>query len=207
MRLGIVLLATASILLGACASKVETEVTRFHKGALPQGETVRIVHADQGREGPEFDQYADLIRQDLARLGYSPVQEGSTADLTVEVDYSVSEGRTRIDERPGYGYPYYSYRFGVFYPYHHAFIHPHFFDGYAGPRIRSQTVYTRSLRMRIIESGSEDVVFEGRVVSEGREQEISRVMPYLVESMFRNFPGESGTTKVVDIKTKDGERY
>jgi hypothetical protein len=40
-------------------------------------------------------------------------------------------------------------------------------------------------------------VFEGRVVSTGRSAEIAAVLPQMIDSLFTNFPGESGKTKRV----------
>lgn len=69
------------------------------------------------------------------------------------------------------------------------------------------TVYTRLLRVRMIDKSQGDVVYEARALSEGPTQEISTIMPYLVEAIFREFPGESGSTKVVEVRTNDGNRY
>jgi hypothetical protein len=55
--------------------------------------------------------------------------------------------------------------------------------------------------MNIVEADGEmDRVFEGRVESNGTESSLPEVMPYLITAMFNNFPGESGTTKVVTIE-------
>lgn len=205
MRLPLLISALA-LLLSACARDVETQVTRFHEGALPAGETFTVEPAKPEMRGPEFRSYAQLVRDEMRQYGFETAD--GDPDLRVVADYGVSEGRTKVESYGGYGYPFYSYRFGTFHPFHHGFVHPHHFGGYYGPEIRSDTVYTRTLRLKMIDTSSGEVVFEGRAISEGPTQELSTIMPYLVESMFRNFPGESGATKVVEIEGKDGgQRY
>lgn len=200
-----VLLVT--LFVGACARHVDTAVTRFHEGHLPPGASYVPVPGEGVHQGPEFAQYSRLIEDEMARLGYREAGE-APADFKIVVSWTVSEGRTKITSRPGYIYPAYSYRFGYFHnPYYYGFYDPFYYDGYLGPEIRSETVYTRTLSLRIVDADGEQVYFEGRSVSEGPTGEIARVMPYLVESMFRNFPGESGATKIVEIETPAGKRY
>ncbi len=206
MRLKTLLLAGLVLLLGACAAKVETSVTRFHQGLSFEGQRFYVVPRDPARQGPEFQQYAGLITDAMARYGFTPAAPDE-ADLKVVVDYGVSEGRVRIETTPGYAYPAYSYHLGFYHPFYYGYYDPFYYDGFLGPEIRSKTVYTRRLGLRIENVKTGQVVFEGRAVSEGPTGEISLIMPYLVESMFRNFPGESGATKVVQIKTEDGHLY
>ncbi|RMF17488.1 MAG: DUF4136 domain-containing protein [Alphaproteobacteria bacterium] len=203
----LLIVGLAGLLLAACARNVETQVTRFHEGALPPGHLVRIVPADPAKEGPEFHTYADMIGDTLAKLGYRVAAPGEKPDLEVVVDYGVDQGRTEIETRPGYAYPYYGYYLGYFHPYHYGYFYPYDFGPFFGPDIESQTVYTRRLEMKIRDVKSGRVVFEGRALSEGPTRELSLIMPYLVEAMFRDFPGENGATRLVEIKTKQGRAY
>ncbi|RMD91141.1 MAG: DUF4136 domain-containing protein [Alphaproteobacteria bacterium] len=206
MRWSKLLVAGLVLLLGACAAKVETSVTRFHEGLNFEGQSFVVLPLDAAKNGPEFQQYAGLITEAMGRYGFRPA-DAEDADLRVLVDYAVSEGRTKIETRPGYVFPAYSYYLGFYHPFYYGYYDPFYYDGFLGPEIHSKTVYTRKLSLRIENAKTGKVVFEGRAVSEGPTQEISLVMPYLVESMFRNFPGESGATKVVEIKTRDGHLY
>ena len=197
-------------LLAACAQHVETQVTRFHEGSLPAGRTIAIMPADPAREGPEFRTYASMIADQMAKLGYKVAAPGEQPDLDVLVDYGVDQGKVKIETRPGYAYPYYSFYLGYFSPYYYGFFYPYDFYPFGPfyePDIESQTIYTRTLALKIRDHKTGRVVFEGRAVSEGPTREINLVMPYLVEAMFRDFPGESGVTRLVEIKTKEGRVY
>jgi len=48
------------------------------------------------------------------------------------------------------------------------------------------------------------VVFEGRVESVGRDKRLPEVMPYLVEALFTDFPGESGVTREIKVEVPRG---
>jgi hypothetical protein len=137
--------------------------------------------------------------------GYRPVTEG-TPELVVEVDFRISDGEEKIKSRrqPGYGI---GLGFGLgHYSYHH-YNHP-FWPGYGAyaPEIYSVTHYTRALDMDMLGADGEKL-FEGRAVSVGRDNRMPEIMPYLVQAMFTNFPGESGVTKMVAIEIPGGGRY
>ncbi|MEX6724781.1 DUF4136 domain-containing protein [Parapedomonas caeni] len=190
--------------LAACAGQIKSDVARFHKLPPPQGETVAIVPADPAKRGSlEFATYANMIGAELGKLGYKPAAEGATADLEVVVDYSVSEGTEKLDTRPGTASIspyYYNWRSRAFYPYYGPYD-PFWGPGlWNEPEVYSYTVYTRKLSMKILKGdASKEMLFEGRVDSIGRDNRLPEVMPYLVQALFTDFPGQSGVTKRVKI--------
>ncbi|MGF1605020.1 MAG: DUF4136 domain-containing protein [Rhodothalassiaceae bacterium] len=188
----------AVLLLSACAERVETEVTRFHRIEVPDGQTVAIVPEDPDEVGRlEFGQYAAIIAEELRRIGYRPVDTLEAADLIATVAYEVGEPQTEIDVRWDGPYSSYWFRPGYFYPYLYGWYPaPHTFSR----RIEAEQVYPRTLRINLIDDRRDEMVFQGRVYSLGEMRDISEVMPYLVTAMFTNFPGESGVTKLVTIK-------
>ncbi len=200
-RYGIFLLAGFLILtLGGCASRLKSDVVTFHESPMPAGETIRVEASDPDKtDSLEFGHYAELIRQQLARIGYTPVGAGEDARLVARVDYSISEGQTEIRSYPDTtGFARYHFYYGHFHnPYYYGFSRD--WD----PDIRSYTVYNRKLELDIVEADPDgEVLFEGRVQSVGRENEIAEVMPYMITAMFTNFPGENGVTKVVTVERK-----
>jgi len=195
----ILVLVPLLLLLGSCTSSIKSEVVTFHEGPLPQGETIRVVAVDTAKKGSlEFEHYAGMVRDNLRTIGYNPVTGDEPAELLAEMDYSVGEGMTNVRSRPdtfNRGFARYHFYYGHFHD-------PFYFGLYSDwkPDVYSFTVYNRKLEMNIVRNdGNREVLFEGRVQSIGRDQEIARIMPYLITAMFRNFPGESGVTKVVTI--------
>lgn len=200
-------LGFAGLLAAACASKIESDVARFHRmdTAVPAG-TFAIVPKDEGRIGSlEFEQYASLVRGELVKLGWTPVNAANASDYVVEVDYDISDGAQVIRSRPTAFYGYYG-GFGSHRLHSHLF-YPYGYGGYGGGETYSYTVYTRQLEVDIWRSlpQGREMVFEGRAESVGRDNRLPEIMPYLVQSMFTNFPGESGVTKRVEIKLPDNK--
>ncbi len=196
-RLSIIVGLTA-LLLGSCASRLQSDVVTFHEGRLPKGETIHIesINAFE-EESLEFSHYKNLISAELRRIGYVPVKDDQAAELVAQIGYSVSDGQTQIRS---------SQRNYVRYHFYHGHYHNPFYYGFYNdwpPESYSYIVYNRQLHINISRKSPEpELLFEGRVQSIGREKEIASVMPYMITAMFNNFPGENGVTKVVTIEKK-----
>jgi len=193
------IVVTALVVTG-CASKFKSDVARFHQLPRPSGELFVVVPKDEAKQGSlEFAQYANMVASRLAAYGYKRTADSDDAELIVKVDYSVDEGKTQIKSYPStYGaYPY---------PYYYPHYYWPYYSGFDRDEIRSYVVYSRRLTMDIVRPTGE-MLFEGRVESMGRDNRLPEVMPYLVDAMFADFPGESGATQRVIIEEGDGDSY
>ncbi len=189
--------------LAGCSTSYRTEVVRFHDLTPQQGATV-VVQPGQGVvDGPEFRQYADMVINKLAGQGFVAASDAEP-DFIVNVSYGVIRQESRYRNSPwrtsvyfGYG----SYRH-PFYPY--GYYHPYFFGSYWDypDQFANLPEHERILEV-VIKKPDEAVVFEGRAVSVGRTSMLVKVMPYLVESLFKNFPGQSG--EVINVSIKEEE--
>lgn len=196
---------TASLLvLSGCASRISGDVTTFHEDLMPAGETIRVVAANpELNRSLEFRTYAQRINDELRKIGYTPVTEPDVvADLIAEVDYEVAPGPTQVYTDRSRSYVRYHFGYGRYYnPWYFGFYDPFFDPMWDRPEVYSTPTYQRSLELNIEKAdGDNDRIFEGRVESNGFESALPEVMPYLITAMFENFPGESGTTKVVTIE-------
>ena len=199
----IALIAFLTVFTAGCSTAYRSDVTRFHKLPEPQGETVFITSSDPAKAGSlELAHYAGLLVPQLQSLGYKVVTDPK-ADLVVEIDYDVTQSE-RLYYSYG-GYPYYYYPF--FSPYYYGFEHygfGHYGFGYSyypqEPYIR--TVYTNRLVMKIQRANGE-LLFEGSALMNNYRNRLPEVMPYLVDAMFTNFPGQSGETEVVRLERSD----
>jgi hypothetical protein len=196
-----VLVGLSALLLTACASFFEGEVTTFHQWKHPHGETIRITPLDERKLGSlEFRQYAGLVAERLRQIGYSVVGDDQPCDYVAWMDYAIDSGRTEVQSWPDHAVRYH-FSYGYYYD-------PFYYGAWYGPpEVYSYTVYTRSLSLviRAAEDGPGEVLYEGRVHSVGRSHRLEEIMPYMVTAMFTNFPGESGLTKIVTIETDSGE--
>jgi hypothetical protein len=204
--------------LSACATGLPTQVSRFQAMPAPQGQSFVVIPAEGERAGLEFSQYASLVSRHLSALGYNEAPSREAANFVVELDYGVDEGRQRIVSRPdpftgpgwGYGYrrPYYS-RFGYFgryrSPYYYGWDDPYWYGGGFRDRIESYTEYTSDLEMNIVGKGGEPL-FEGRAQARSTTDELTALVPNLIEAMFTGFPGRSGETVRITVPTRRDRR-
>ena len=103
-------LGLASVGLSACATGLNTQVSRYQAAAITPGQTFYVV-PEQGAAGPQFYHYAAMVSQQLTTQGLRPAGAPQVADVLVKLDYGVDEGTTQYDEEPYYGS---RYRYGGF---------------------------------------------------------------------------------------------
>ena len=115
-----VMLGVSALSLSACATGLQTRVSRFQAMPAPQGQSFVVVPmnaADMG--GLEFSRYAEQVAQRMQAQGYVRAASIDQASMVVRLGYGVDEGHTEIVQDPfGYGSRYgsgfgrYGYGFG-----------------------------------------------------------------------------------------------
>lgn len=192
----------ALLALSACATPFRADVQRFD--ALPDttGQSFAVVASNPDLSGGlEFGQYARLVEQRMKALGYRLSDDPAAAELIVSMDYETDKGREKIvsDVDPFFssiGYrPYYRRGFYGRHRYRYGFHDPFLFggagfSGYGG--VRSFTVYTTDLDLKIDRAADGERLFEGKAEALSRSKNLTYLVPNLVEAMFTNFPGNSG---------------
>lgn len=196
----------ALLALGGCATNFRADVARFQSMPAPQGQTFAVVPQDPKLDGGlEFAQYARLVSDRLAQLGYQPAAPAS-ASMLVKIDYGVDNGRERIRSSPfSYGPGWYRDPF-YWGPYRRVgprgyvlgFHDPFMFGGYGYNDVESYTVYTGDLDM-VIESKGGQRLFEGSAKAMSRTDKLTYLVPNLIEAMFTGFPGNSGETVKITV--------
>lgn len=195
--------------LAACATPFRADVSRFQAQLpAPQGQTFAVVADDPALAGGlEFSLYANEVAEEMTRLGYTPATSPETANLLVRFDYGVDNGRTRIRTTPGFRDPFWSpwygyspyrarlaYR-GFYGPWAYGFHDPFF----SGREIRSDTVYTSGIDLKIDRAATGERLFEGRAEAVSTSDRLQYLVPNLVDAMFTDFPGNSGETVRISI--------
>ncbi|HEY0129845.1 MAG TPA: DUF4136 domain-containing protein [Allosphingosinicella sp.] len=208
------LAAPAALLaLGGCATGLPTQVSRYQAMPAPAGQSFAIQAADpEDRGGLEFSRYAELVRRHMIAQGYSEAASPQQASLIVSLDYGVDDGRQQVVTYPssrfgsrfgygGFGYrPYWS-RFGGYgrlrSPFYYGWDDPFWYRGF-GEEIDVYTVYSSFLDMDIRRPDGQ-AVFEGTARARSRTDELSVLVPNLIEAMFTGFPGNSGETVKITV--------
>lgn len=205
--------------LSACATPFKADVSRFQAQLpAPQGQSFAVVADDPALAGGlEFAQYADHVEAQMAQLGYTQAATPEDATLLVRFDYGVDEGRERV-RSTGFRDPFYDpwYRFGyrpAYYRSHRSYRLGYvprgawgygFYDPwFGGNDVRSYTVFTSGVDMKIDDTVSGKRLFEGKAQAVSTSSRLSYLVPNLVEAMFTDFPGNSGETLRITIKPEE----
>lgn len=199
------LIAAALLMLSACATPFQSKVSRFQQMPAPAGQSFVIQAADSAKSGGlEFSQYAALVREKLMAQGYQPASSPAAATLVVELDYGVNDGREKINTRPGMYSPWGPWGWSSW-GYRSRYWGGGWYDPFWGPwgwdqpEVYSYTVFNSFLAMKITRTGTGDRVFEGRAEAQTQSDNLTTLVPNLVQAMFTNFPGRSGETVKVTV--------
>ncbi len=196
----------ALLAVTACAAPFQAQVSRFQRLPAPQGQSFYVVadnpHLDNSLE---FSRYASLIADHLAREGYVRATSEGEASLLVRVDYGVDHGRERIRSTPALGGGFgYGFGWGGYHPYYgygrRAFIYG--FDDpflYGANDVQSYTVFQSELDMKIESKATHERLFEGTAKAMSSDDDLTVLVPNLVDAMFTGFPGNSGQTVKITV--------
>ena len=196
--------------LSACATNsFKADVSRFAVPLpAPAGQTFAVVAEDPKLAGGlEFATYANAVATELTGLGYTKAASPETADMLVRFDYRVDGGREKVRTDPGLG------GFGAFGPWGRWGGWGGGFGGWGygfndpflgGPDVRSYTVYTSGVDVKIDRRADGQRLFEGKAEAVSRSNRLPRLVPNLVDALFTDFPGNSGET--VRITIRDDEK-
>jgi len=195
-----ILLGVSALGLNACATGLQTKVSRYQAMPAPQGQSFVVVPmnaADMG--GLEFSRYAEQVAQRMQAQGYARAASIDQATMVVRVGYGVDNGHTEVVQDPFY----YNNRFGGFgglrygRSWRHGYLwgwdDPFWYGGF-NSSIRSYTYYVSQLDLDIRRKADNASLFEGKAKARSRTDELSRLVPSLVDAMFTGFPGRSGET-------------
>ncbi len=185
----ILFIAFIAISLGGCSRSIVSDVTRFHNLPAPNGETIEVVSMNPDlQQSLEFGQYAELIGKYLGANGYRP-PGGGPSQLIARIGYDIRPAEGVID-----GGPRSSVGIGVGGGGRHTNVGIGMSIPLGKKEVRQD--YIRILSLEIIRRDTGVKLYEGRATSRGQES-LPLTMPLLVDALFQDFPGESGTSNKV----------
>ncbi len=200
-----------ALALSACATPFKADVARFQALPAPQGQSFIVTASDPRLQGGlEFGQYAGLVTQQMTQLGYVPANDPARADMVVSFAYGVDNGREKVVSDgfgggfgggwggfgPGFGpwgggFGRRAFGFG--------FYDPFIFGPGWNNDVRSYTVYTSALDLKIDRAVDNQRLFEGKAEAQSRSKNLQYLVPNLVDAIFTDFPGRSGETVQISI--------
>ncbi len=199
----LLLAVVATFGLAACASPkyVVSDVTRHHDvAATPSGQTFAVVAAEAEQdESLAFKAYSDLVSERLSGIGYRKFDgQSQSPGIVATLKWSVEGPSPDVKSRStGYGYGFgYRSRFS------------HFGYGYDAPysgRTDTRQMFVRRVEVALYDGATYNTenprrIFEGSAVSAGTNGQIEPVMPYIIQAIFDQYPGESGSTKTIRVE-------
>lgn len=211
MRTAYFFILVLSSLLTGCASTITSEVTAFHEWSGTAQQSYRVEPTPLQANDLEYRSYENLLKTALARVG---LQEATSndPDLIVKLSAKIAPRDVRVIETvlvdswygtpwygPSYPYPYWSGWSGYGHP-----LYGRNWPSMPVPRDveRRYTVFQRELKINMSNAKSGLAVYEVTVRSDGAESNLAKLMPYLIESALQDFPGKSGTPRVVTLPVK-----
>ena len=215
-RLMIAAGAAFTMLLTGCATVIRSDVTTFHQWPAQIEDKSYVFEAPPAHDDTlEYRAYQDLVRGQLARLGFRDAAGGQPA-LTVSMRFTTTDVPVRVVEpvSPFYHHPFYQpfyhpasrfgYR-GFRRPYWGGWYSP-FYDPFWSPayQVSIEHQYRRELQVGIKSAGDGKRLFDVTVHNTSRQLSTPAVMPALVQSAFEGFPGPSGVARRVELKQQNG---
>lgn len=202
--------AVALMALSGCQQSFNAQVSRFQQLPPAQGQTFAVVAEDAHKAGGlEFGHYADLVSQQMVRYGYQPAADAGAAQLIVRLDYVVDQGRERVRSTGFAGDPFLYGGYGGWgrgwggwgggwrSRYMYGFNDPFLYGGF--PQVDSYTVYASHLTLRIDKAGTGKALFEGKATAQSLSNQLTYLVPNLIDAIFTNFPGNSGEEVKVTV--------
>jgi hypothetical protein len=201
------LLGVSALGLSACATGLQTKVSRYQVMPAPQGQSFVVMPMNPNDVGGiEFSRYAELVAQRMQAQGFARAPSLNQATMVVRVGYDVDNGHTDVVSDPfygGYGGFGGGYGRGFGYGgwgrgYNWGWNDPFWGAPYGGG-VRSYTYYVSELDLDIRRKVDNASLFEGKAKARSRTDELSKLVPSLVDAMFTGFPGTSGETVMITI--------
>lgn len=197
--------------LSGCVT-MRTNVTTFHGVNHSERGTIVVTPVnDEQKSSLAFQSHSNLLLQKLIAVGYAAAQDANPGQYVAFMTYGIDSGKTSTSVVPIYGQTgggtsftsgNVTSSFGSSYNFNSTTTQMPTY-GMVGAVPVKRTEYTRELNIDIYRSGEKPVkVYEIRAKSAGSCGNINAVVPAMIESVFKNFPGTSGKAVTVDVEVK-----
>lgn len=206
----------ALLAVSGCAQDFTARVSRFQRLPVPEGQSFRVEATNPAlRGGLEFATYAQGVSAHLAQLGYRPVEGSGPADMIVQIDYGVDHGQQKVTTTPGFGCGYGGWGgfggwgggWGRGWGWGGGWGGPGWRYGWGDPffggcpDVESYTIYSSYLAMTITRADGQRL-FEGRARAHSTTDDLTQIVPNLVDAMFTGFPGNNGQDIRITVPAK-----
>ncbi|HEY0060947.1 MAG TPA: DUF4136 domain-containing protein [Telluria sp.] len=206
--------AALTLLLTGCATTIRSDVTTFHEWPAELQDKSYVLEAPPPQDDTlELRSYQNLVRTELARLGFQEAAAGAAPALKVSMRFMTTDVPVRVLE-PNFPSYYSSARFMGPYSFHRPYwggrrywgggwYSPFYDPFWYGMPQYTETIkhyYNREVQVAIKSAADGKRLFDVTVHNSSRDMSTPNVMPALVQSAFTGFPGVSGVARRVELK-------
>ena len=205
---GLFSLIVSILFLTNCTSTkyLISDVTKYHEMSRIITEKTFTIDSQNLEKGETlaFENYSGIIEDYLENIGWKKSSEPvGNEDYIVMLNWHVDGPISDFSSRSSsfnysfrYGNPY-GFGYGVGFPYE--------------SRTKTRQLYSRNVEVIIFNAESYETdspvrLFESTASSLGSNAQINAVMPFIIESIFQDFPGVSGQTKTVKVDIPAGSQ-
>ncbi len=201
--LRLLIIGGSAFLVAGCASTLSARVTSYQQWpANAQGESYRIVNADNQENNLEFQSVADMIRASIGPTGLVEAQPGATPRFNLHITYDNPVTKTWVQR---YNDPYLNdgWMGPAFGGYYGGFRGWGWGGVYMAPSVSNfpVDVYNNTLTIVINDNRNNNAeVYRSSAVSLSAGDNLPQVMPYLAQAVFDGFPGNNGQVREVQYE-------
>lgn len=199
----------------ATTPKIHSKVTVFHN--LPREAQITkyaFLPLKDQKDSLEYQAYQKMIRSELTQRGYEET-EAKDASVLIEFNYLIGPGAEKIGTMPIIGQTGVSSSkttgnlttLGNIGSYSSSTTYTPSY-GIVGSQSFSYAEYPRVLVLMMFDNlhgkkGNAKVLYQGQVFSRGTSSQLAEVVPAMIRSLFKEFPGESGSTHNILLPMKN----
>ena len=195
--------------LSGCGSFVETSSTTFHGENHAVRGTISVMPIDKSQEGSlEFKTVSGYLLKKLSESGYIP-SSNPQSKYVAYITYGIDTGSTTMTSVPIFGqtgggtsYSSGTVNSGARYGTYSGTTTTMPTYGMVGAMAMSGKEYRRAVNIDIFRSEpnkAPEKVYELKGISSGSCGNVNSILFNIIDGMFKNFPGESGKSKAVNI--------
>lgn len=198
---------TSVFLLTGCGRGVVSNISVFHKlPIVDQNITIKYSFnkLENQYDSLEYETYKEKIKQYLLKNNYL---ENNDSSYLISFQYGIDNGKEKTGSVPVFGqtgvsssntYGTVTSYGGGYGSYSGTTIYRPTY-GITGSSSYSYYEYRRFLNLYIYDKSNQKTIYEGKVVSSGSANNLLSVIDEMIESLFKDFPGESGKSKEIEI--------
>jgi len=208
----IIFATVIALLFSGCAS-IRVEVSVFHDlTSTVQSLKYAVVSVSDQEVSLEHKSYRDLVKTELNKRGHVEAPEVE-ADVHIFLFYGIDGGRQRVTSYPITGQTGTQYTYipatpspsGSFPTYRSGTTIATPTYGVVGTSTISETVFGGYLlldmvdRAESLKEGKVKRIYEAKVIGIGPSGQAAVLVPAMINALFQDFPGKSGSTRRLDL--------